>query len=108
MEIITKCLTLNYESLVENYQTGLSTQLRSFKSGPAFLEAWVYDTDPRRSVIGIFEAAKEAGLEEIGLDVGFSSLGELNISALGIELRTFGEVRIATSALGTRITVNFC
>jgi hypothetical protein len=108
MQITTRRYSLNYESLVEGYEQGLSTQLRGFKSGPDFLETWVYDSDPRRSVLGIFEAAKDAGIEELGLEVGFSSLGELNVSGLSAELRAFGEVRIATSAEGARITVSFC
>lgn len=107
MEITTRRISLNYESLVENYETGLSTQLRSFKSGPEFLETWVYDSDPRRSVVGIFEAAKDAGLDELGLELNFRSLGDLNVSALSTELRAFGEVRVATSPDGARITVNF-
>ncbi len=107
MEITTRRIRLNYETLVESYEAGLSTQLRSFKSGPDFLEAWVYDTDPRRSVVGIFEAAKDAGLDELGLDLTFESLGDLNVSALTAELRAFGEVRVATSPEGTRLTVNF-
>lgn len=107
METTTRRISLNYESLVENYETGLSTQLRNFKSGPDFLETWVYDSDPRRSVVGIFEAAKDAGLDELGLDLTFGSLGDVNVSILSSELRTFGEVRVATSPEGARITVNF-
>jgi hypothetical protein len=107
MEITTRRITLNYQSLVEEYQAGLSTQLRGFRTGPDFLETWVYDSDPRRSVVGIFEAAKDAGVEELGLDLGFNILNELNVSSLSAELRGFGEVRIATSSQGTRITVDF-
>ncbi len=107
MQITTRRFQLNYESLVENYETGLSTQLRNFKSGPDFLETWVHDADPRRSVLGIFEAAKDAGVEELGLDLGFGAIGQFNVSTLGNELRELGEVRIATTESGARITVSF-
>jgi hypothetical protein len=107
MEITTARISLNYETLVENYQRGLSTQLRSFKPGPDFLETWVHDSDHYRSVLGIFEAAKDAGVEELGLEVGFGSSQALNFSSLGSELKHLGEVRIGTSENGTRITVFF-
>lgn len=107
MQITTRRFTLNYESLVENYESGLSTQLRGFKSGPDFLETWVHDSDPRRSVLGIFEAAKDAGLEELALELAFDTVSSLNVSSLGTELRQLGEVRIGTSPDGTRITVAF-
>jgi hypothetical protein len=108
MESTTRQLSLNYETLVEGYQQGLSTQLRGFKSGPDFLETWVHDSDPRRSILGIFEAAKDAGLERLELQLGFDSIKQMNVSALGTELKTFGEVRIGTSDEGARITVRFC
>lgn len=108
MEITTSKISLNYESLIENYEAGLSTQLRNFKSGPDFLETWVHDSDHGRSMIGIFEAAKDAGVEELGLEVGFQVAGAMNFSSLGSELKRLGEVRIGTSQNGTQITVRFC
>jgi len=107
MQTTTGRFQLNYESLVENYETGLSTQLRNFKSGPEFLETWVHDTDPRRSVLGIFEAAREAGVEELKLDLGPNSIDKLNVSSLGDELRELGQVRITTTVDGAHITVSF-
>ena len=108
METTTTKISLNYESLVASYEEGLSTQLRSFKSGPDFLETWVHDSDHGRSMIGIFEAAKDAGLEELGLNVGFRVGQGMNFTSFGAELRRLGEVRIGTSQNGTLITVRFC
>ena len=97
---------IDYESAVTAYMENLSTTLRGF--GPAedmvFLETWVPDENPLQSILGIFEAAKEAGIPGVTVRVGPQTQAALDLATLEStsvawgrpDFRSVGETSVLT------------
>ena len=73
---------LDYETLVEEYNNGLTTVLRGFRGGTNFLEMWVPDEDVAKSVVNLAEAAEAAGVPAVTLFIGPQALGGLDLDRL--------------------------
>jgi hypothetical protein len=58
-------MRIQYEEVVAAYEQGLQTQLRGFRPAQAFLETWVHDADPARSILSMVEAAELGGLKDL-------------------------------------------
>jgi len=56
---------VDYDQVTRGYETGLNTQLRGFRGGTRFLEHWVHDPDPVKSIVNMIEAA-ETSLRDRG------------------------------------------
>ena len=92
---------IDYDALLAAYRESLVTVLRGFSAGPAFLEAWVPDEDPVRSVVSVVEAAREAGLAGLELDV---SPGSVDVEGLKASLAS--TAGITSECLGTKIRLH--
>lgn len=80
---------LQYEQLVEAYEDSLLTKLRGHRAGAAFLEMWVPDEDPVKSILNMFEAAEAARQSEVSVRVLHTTLpparhAELRAAAVGL------------------------
>jgi hypothetical protein len=61
---------VDYEQVTGSYEATLNTQLRGFRGGARFLEHWVHDPDPVKSVINMIEAAATDGLTDVTVLLG--------------------------------------
>lgn len=99
--------SLDYDELTRAYLDNLHTALRNFSPGPPFLEGWAHDDDPARSLLGMFEAARDAGVETLTVRVGRDTLQALDRGWLDAELRTLGALDTAPQAEGMAFRVDF-
>lgn len=67
-------IVLNYEELVEDFNRKLLTQLRGHSVDTEYLESWVPEEDPVRSILNIVESAQAYGLDELRLSVAKTTL----------------------------------
>ena len=98
---------LKYESLVKAYYANLHQTLRSFKSGPSYLETWVHDEDHSRSIIGIFEACYESKVESLTLLVGREYSDGLDRIWLKEQLSEFGSSTLEETPSGMKVSLVF-
>ncbi len=63
-------MRVQYEEVVAAYEQGLQTQLRGFRPAHAFLETWVHDADPARSILSMVEAAELGGVKDLEVALG--------------------------------------
>lgn len=98
-----------YEALVSAYATSLTTVLRGFKSAEAFefLETWVPDDDPGRSIFGIIEAAKDAGLPSLVIGVTQETLQGLDVARLSEQTGRIGQLHVERNGPGADLKVSF-
>ena len=62
-------LRLNYETLVKAFEEALVTKLRGHGAEAEYLEMWVPDEDPVKSILNMVEAAEAFGRDEIAIEV---------------------------------------
>jgi 3-hydroxyisobutyrate dehydrogenase-like beta-hydroxyacid dehydrogenase len=83
---------LSYEKLVADFETKLVTQLRSFVAGAEFLETWVPDDDPVKSILNMVEAAEAYGRGDIAVRVSTGTLPGSRIDALRSTIGALGRL----------------
>jgi len=98
---------LNYDELVESYYRNLHTTLRNFTPGPEFLESWVHDENHNRSIVGLFEAAEDGGIEELELEVGPQLADALDREWIKSNLSGYGEFQLTPKDDGLRLNLAF-
>jgi hypothetical protein len=100
---------IDYESAVAAYMENLSTVLRGFQpaEGLHFLETWVPDEDPLRSILGIFEAAKGAGIPAVTVRVGSQTLASLDLAAIESASTPLGWPEFQSGADAAMLTLSF-
>jgi hypothetical protein len=98
---------VDYEEVTESYEATLNTQLRGFRGGARFLEHWVHDPDPLKSVINMIEAAATGGLADVTVRLGVRSQAALDMGRLVEQAGALGEVTTAAQDGGLALTVRF-
>lgn len=84
--------TIDYESLVESFEDGLLNKLRGHGvEEHEFLEMWVPDPDPVKSVLNMVEAAEIGGIESF----------DIAISSDTLDGRRLDELRDAVGSMAT-------
>jgi hypothetical protein len=83
--------------------------LRGFRPGSdlAFLETWVPDEEHFASIFGIFQAAEEAGVEQLTVLVGPETTSETLKTSLQGALSKLGAVEIKGDGEDTAFTLTF-
>ena len=104
---MSDALLLDYDTLARAYVDNLHTALRNFSVGPPFLEGWAHDEDHARSLVNMFEAARDAGLAGLEVRVGRETLASLDRAGLEGELRGLGSLHARPDAEGTAFRVDF-
>lgn len=87
-------MQLNYQELVVGYYDNLNNNLRNFKGGPGFLETWVHDEDHNRSLLEIFDLAKEHGVESLRITLPKDVTSELNMDWLKHSASEYGALAL--------------
>jgi hypothetical protein len=98
---------VDYEQVTGSYETSLNTQLRGFRGGARFLEHWVHDPDPVKSVINMIEAAATDGLADVTVVLGARSQAVLDLRRLDELAGALGEVTKELRESGLALTVRF-
>jgi hypothetical protein len=85
---------LNYEELVEDFQRKLLTQLRGHSADAEYLETWVPEEDPVKSILNIVESAQAFGQEEVRVNVAKTTMSAEQRQELLKFLAPIGRARV--------------
>ena len=96
---------LNYEELVRAFEEALVTKLRGHGAEADYLEMWVPDEDPVKSLLNMVEAAAAYGRDDIAIEVAAETLSEVQVNELLAILRDIGAPRVTARAGGRLIEV---
>jgi len=99
-------MPIDYDKLVADYQAGLFTELRGFGPGAGFLETWVPDEDPVRSLLNMVEAAESFGQEAFSVAIGGATARRVDVAALGALVGALGTVRVEPRGDGLLVEVS--
>lgn len=88
---------IDYEAVVADFNTKLVTQLRSHGAEFEYLEMWVPDPDPARSILNMVEAAQAYGQREIQVRVAETTLSRAGVDMLRAEIGRLGKISLTTS-----------
>ena len=86
---------LNYEILVRAFEQALVTKLRGHGADADYLEMWVPDEDPVKSLLNMVEAAEAYGRDDIAIEVAAETLSEAQVKELLALLGNIGSPEIA-------------
>lgn len=85
---------LDYEKLVTEFEQKLVTQLRQFAPDAEYLEMWVPDADPVKSILNMVEAAEAYGQGEIAVRVRGDLLSASQLSDLQAGVARLGKIEM--------------
>jgi len=97
--------TLNYEVLVRAFEDALVTKLRGHGAEADYLEMWVPDEDPVKSILNMIEAAEAYGRDGIAIEVSADTLTDTQVNELLSVLSDIGSARVTAQAGGRLIEV---
>ncbi len=97
--------TLNYEDLVKAFEEALVTKLRGHGAEADYLEMWVPDADPVKSILNMVEAAEAYGRDDIAIEVSSETLSEGQVNELLALLRDIGSPQVTARADGRLVEV---
>ncbi|HWB79379.1 MAG TPA: hypothetical protein VG755_30665 [Nannocystaceae bacterium] len=97
--------TLDYDALVADYTSGLVDRLRGFGPAADGLALWVPDEDPLIGLRNLWDAAACAGLSEICVQLGPTSLAQLDAERLLAMAARFGVATIFPCKSGTMVEI---
>jgi hypothetical protein len=100
-------ITIDYVLTLADYEDRLVSMERGFTMDQAFLELWVPDDDPAKSIFYLFESASIRKLSGLSLAVAGSLLPSIDGEGLINELKTLGTVRAENTPSGLMLTVSF-
>lgn len=98
---------VDYDQVTATYVSGLNTQLRGFRGGARFLEHWVHDPDPVKSIVNMIEAAETDGLPDVTVVIGASTQAAVDMARLDKLAAELGQVAKEERAGGLALTVCF-
>jgi hypothetical protein len=96
---------LNYEVLVKAFEEALVTKLRGHGAEADYLEMWVPDEDPVKSILNMVEAAEAFGRNDIAIEVSSETLNEGQVNELLSVLSDIGSAEITARADGRLVEV---
>ena len=97
--------TLNYEVLVRAFEEALATKLRGHGAEADYLEMWVPDEDPVKSILNMVEAAEAFGRDGIAIEVSAETLTDTQVNQLFAVLSDIGSAEITARAGGRLVEV---
>lgn len=97
--------TLNYEVLVRAFEEALATKLRGHGAEADYLEMWVPDEDPVKSILNMVEAAEAFGRDEIAVEVSAETLTDTQVNDLLAILSDIGTAEITARPEGRLVEV---
>lgn len=106
---MTARVQVEYEKLVAAYWANLTTVLRGFHPDEdlEFLEAWVLDDDPARSLLNLMEAARDYGVREMALGIGEDTRAALALPSFLSQAGELGAVEVNDLPSGLSLAITF-
>src|SRR5581483_8296201 len=98
--------TLQYEQLVEDFKKKLMTQLRGHGAEVEYLETWVPEEDPVKSILNIVESAQAYGREAICVNFAKATMNGDQQGQLLELLSPIGNARIVDRGKSCDIEVS--
>lgn len=98
---------VDYDQVTGTYVSGLNTQLRGFRGGARFLEHWVHDPDPVKSIVNMIEAAETDGLADVTVVIGAPTQAAVDMARLDKLAAELGQVAKEEREGGLALTVRF-
>ena len=98
---------VDYDQVTAGYESGLNTQLRGFRGGARFLEHWVHDPDPVKSIVNMIEAAGTAGLPDVTVILGAGTQAAVDMARLDKLAAELGQVAKEERTGGLALSVRF-
>jgi len=98
--------TVNYEDLVREYNGRLISQLRNHAASVSYLEMWVPDEDPCRSIFNMVEAAQACGQANLRVRVQKSTLTQERLPAFREAANAVGKVSLEDEGSSWLISVS--
>lgn len=95
-----RMIEFDYERLAADFKDRLVTQLRSHGAGNEYLETWVPDDDPVKSIVNMVEAVFSSGGGDVTIRLARSTLDANQRRSLLAILDEFGTPRLETTASG--------
>jgi hypothetical protein len=89
---------LDYERLVDDFANKLVTQLRKFNTDSEYLEMWVPDENPVKSILNMVEAAEAFGRSEIAVQIASNTMPPDRIAELVKQIGDLGRVDVHSVA----------
>jgi hypothetical protein len=97
--------TVKYETLVRAYEQALVDVLRHHSAGEAYLELWVPDEDPVKSILNMIEAAQAAGRDGLAVEVSSRTLSSEQTARLELLAARYGAVTVVPAGTSYMISV---
>jgi len=98
---------VDYDQVTGAYVSSLNTQLRGFRGGARFLEHWVHDPDPVKSIVNMIEAAETDGLADVTVMIGAPTQATVDMARLDKLAAELGQVAKEEREGGLALTVRF-
>ena len=100
-------MRVDYDAVVAGYEQGLQTQLRGFRPAHDFLETWVHDADPVRSILNMVEAAELSGAKDLDIWIGPETAGKVDGKRLAALTSQVGKVTVQALDAGLMLRVTY-
>ncbi len=100
-------MRVSYEDIVAEYERGIQTQLRGFRPAQDFLDTWVHDEDPARSILSMAEAAELEGLDVLEVAVGPETAKRVDATRLTQMLSKVGKTSLTPEGQGLLLKVSY-
>ncbi|MBF0240826.1 MAG: hypothetical protein HQM12_24290 [SAR324 cluster bacterium] len=98
-------IRLDYEELVKAYWQNLNLLLRSFNTGGEFLEMWVADENPEKSIVNLIEAAQAGQCEQLDLFISETIWNKLHFENIHEMLNGVCDVTVHQESGGVLMSV---
>ena len=98
-------VVFEFEALTADFHRKLVTQLRNHGADSEYLETWVPDEDPIRSIINMAELALAAGCQDLVVRFSSGTMDEGQRRDLMTAASELGSPRIETTADGFALNV---
>jgi hypothetical protein len=99
-------MILDYEALMADFNHKLITQLRGHTADNEYLETWVPDEDPVKSILNMVEAALSAGLEAMQIRFAASTMTERQRAELVAEVGAIARAQLTPQGNGFELAVS--
>ena len=100
-------MRVDYDAVVAGYEQGLQTQLRGFRPAHDFLETWVHDADPVRSILNMVESAGLSGARDIDIWIGPETSRRVDGKRLEAVTSQVGKVTVLARDAGLLLQVTY-
>ena len=96
----------DYEALVADFNQKLVTQLRSHSTDTQFLETWVPDEDPVKSILNMVESARSAGCDRMRIRFTETTMNSGKRQELLAAISELGTVHLAIASGSYELNVS--